>query len=152
MVKSFKSSAVFQGLSVETNEDNINSLQQAFVEVTKAWPISRIKLAPSTPQAAFSDDAAAANYSVHQWTGVDKAHAAGIFGKGATVAIVDTGTDYTHPAVRFIFLLAHCRCCYCLTVPPRNLSLAAVLGRVSKLLEVTIWLAMAVNNHPPLSK
>ncbi|KAK8097110.1 peptidase S8/S53 domain-containing protein [Apiospora kogelbergensis] len=99
VVKSFKSSAVFQGLSVETNEDNINSLQQAFVEVTKAWPISRIKLAPSTPQAAFSDDAAAANYSVHQWTGVDKAHAAGIFGKGATVAIVDTGTDYTHPAL-----------------------------------------------------
>ncbi|KAK8070173.1 Minor extracellular protease vpr [Apiospora phragmitis] len=97
VMKSFKS-GVFHGLSVVAAEDNINTLQ-AFGEVSKAWPIGRIKLSPSTPLATFSDDAAAANYSVHQWTGVDKLHAAGIFGKGVTVAIVDTGTDYNHPAL-----------------------------------------------------
>ncbi|EOO01181.1 putative minor extracellular protease vpr protein [Phaeoacremonium minimum UCRPA7] len=32
-------------------------------------------------------------------TGVDKLHAAGILGKGAKVAIVDTGVYYTHPAL-----------------------------------------------------
>ncbi|KAK6821803.1 Minor extracellular protease vpr [Apiospora arundinis] len=100
VVKTLKSTGVFQGLSVESDQENIHTLQHAFTaEVSKAWPIGRIKLAPSTPLITFSDDAAAANYSVHPWTGVDKVHTAGIFGKGATVAIVDTGTDYTHPAL-----------------------------------------------------
>ncbi|KAK8085648.1 hypothetical protein PG997_006919 [Apiospora hydei] len=97
VTKSFKS-GIFKGLSIEAAEDNVHTLQ-AFVEVSKAWPIGRIKLAPATPLATFSDDAAAANYSVHEWTGVDKVHATGNFGKGVTVAIVDTGTDYHHPAL-----------------------------------------------------
>ncbi|KAK7992566.1 hypothetical protein PG988_001360 [Apiospora saccharicola] len=98
VTKSFES-GVFHGLSVEAVEDSAHTLQQTFADVSKAWPIGRIRLAPSEPLVRFSDDAAAANYSVHQWTGVDKAHAAGIFGKGVTVAIVDTGTDYNHPAL-----------------------------------------------------
>lgn len=98
VTKTFES-GVFHGLSVEAAEDSAHTLKQTFVDVSKAWPIGRIRLAPSEPLTRFSDAAAAANYSVHQWTGVDKAHAAGVFGKGVTVAIVDTGTDYTHPAV-----------------------------------------------------
>lgn len=39
------------------------------------------------------------NYSVHQWTGVDRLHSRGVRGKGATVAIIDTGIDYTHKTV-----------------------------------------------------
>ncbi|KAK7932068.1 hypothetical protein PG985_002780 [Apiospora marii] len=98
VTKSFDA-GVFHGLSVEAAADSAHTLQQMFVDVSKAWPIGRIRLAPSEPLIRFSDDAAAANYSVHKWTGVDKAHAFGIFGKGVTVAIVDTGTDYTHPAL-----------------------------------------------------
>lgn len=33
-------------------------------------------------------------------TGVDKIHGAGVTGKGAQVAIVDTGISYDHPTVR----------------------------------------------------
>lgn len=33
-------------------------------------------------------------------TGVDKIHDAGVTGKGAQVAIVDTGVSYDHPTVR----------------------------------------------------
>lgn len=32
-------------------------------------------------------------------TGVDKAHAAGVLGKGAKVAVVDTGIWYDHEAL-----------------------------------------------------
>jgi subtilisin family serine protease len=97
ILKTFKSE-VFAGLSVESETENVDTLQ-AVAEITRAWPMAKIKLAPITPSAVFSDDAAAANYSVHASTGVDKAHEAGIFGKGVKVAVVDTGTYYTHPAV-----------------------------------------------------
>lgn len=43
--------------------------------------------------------AQSANYSVHAQTGVDKLHAQGIYGTGVVIAIVDTGTQYTHPAL-----------------------------------------------------
>lgn len=39
------------------------------------------------------------NYSIHSMTGVDKAHDAGVLGTGVVVAIIDTGVDYTHPAL-----------------------------------------------------
>ncbi|KAK7997300.1 hypothetical protein PG989_005340 [Apiospora arundinis] len=95
VLKTFASD-VFTGLSVET-EDNVNSLQ-ANNEVRGSWPIGRLQLAPIVPT-SFSEDAAAQNYSVHNYTGVAKAHAAGIFGKGVTVAVVDTGTNYYHEAL-----------------------------------------------------
>lgn len=91
-------SDVFQGLSVEAANENVNTLE-AHTEVRKAWPMARTNLAPVRPWQTFASDAAAANYSIHQYTGVDKAHAAGMFGKGVTIAVVDTGTDYKHPAV-----------------------------------------------------
>ncbi|ROV95580.1 hypothetical protein VSDG_05298 [Cytospora chrysosperma] len=43
--------------------------------------------------------AASANYSVHAQTGVDKLHAQGIYGDGVVIGVVDTGTQYTHPAL-----------------------------------------------------
>jgi hypothetical protein len=46
---------------------------------------------------SFSDDAAALNYSFHGLTGVEQLHKAGIIGEGATVAIVDSGVEWTHP-------------------------------------------------------
>ncbi|KAK3356764.1 subtilisin-like serine protease [Lasiosphaeria hispida] len=97
VVRTFKSD-VFTGLSIESDEENVDSLQ-GLAEIAQAWPVGKIHLGPITPLASFSDDAAASNYSVHEYTGVDKLHKAGILGKGAIVAIVDTGTDYRHPAL-----------------------------------------------------
>ncbi|KAI0049853.1 subtilisin-like protease [Auriscalpium vulgare] len=37
--------------------------------------------------------------STHILTGVDKLHAQGIFGTGVNIGIIDTGIDYTHPAL-----------------------------------------------------
>ncbi|KAG8763401.1 hypothetical protein FRC12_008567 [Ceratobasidium sp. 428] len=39
------------------------------------------------------------NYPPHKMTGVNGLHAKGIFGKGITIGIIDTGIDYTHPAL-----------------------------------------------------
>lgn len=89
---------VFKGVSVEAEEDNIDTLH-AMQAVSKAWKSNKIKLAPHIPTQSFSDDASASIYTVHNWTGVDRLHDAGIKGKGAVVAIVDTGIWYPHPDV-----------------------------------------------------
>ncbi|KAG8791007.1 hypothetical protein FRC12_010397 [Ceratobasidium sp. 428] len=39
------------------------------------------------------------NYPPHKMTGVNGLHAKGIFGKGITIGIIDSGIDYTHPAL-----------------------------------------------------
>ncbi|KAK3321354.1 subtilisin-like serine protease [Cercophora scortea] len=97
VVRTFKTD-VFSGLSIESDEENVDSLQ-GLTDVTQAWAVGKLHLGPVSPLESFSDDASAGNYSVHAFTGVDKAHAAGILGKGAIVAVVDTGTSYTHPAL-----------------------------------------------------
>ncbi|KAK8028264.1 hypothetical protein PG991_005320 [Apiospora marii] len=93
VLKTFASD-VFTGLSVEIDA-NTDSLQ-VDNEVRSTWPIGRMQLAPTLPTLSFNQDAA--NYSVHEHTGVSKCHAAGMYGKGAKVAIVDTGTNYNHEA------------------------------------------------------
>jgi subtilisin family serine protease len=97
IVKTFKSPA-FTGFSVESAEDNVDTLQ-AIQEVTQAWPVKRIKLSPMNITAKYTDGLTPPDYNIHKYTGVDQLHAAGIFGKGAVVAVVDTGIDYRHPAL-----------------------------------------------------
>ncbi|OLN97148.1 Minor extracellular protease vpr 2 [Colletotrichum chlorophyti] len=97
VLKSF-SSEIFSGLSVESESDNLDSLQDVG-EVAHAWPVRKYKLAPLRPQASFSDDATAQNWSTHFSTGVDKLHKAGFHGKGVKVAVIDSGVDYRHPAL-----------------------------------------------------
>jgi len=88
-------------LSIKTETENINTLEDHF-SIAKAWRNNLIKLPPALkPSSVFDTDIGAKNYSVHAWTGVDKLHAAGIFGKGATVALIDTGIDWRHDAVSF---------------------------------------------------
>ncbi|KAK4198646.1 subtilisin-like serine protease [Triangularia verruculosa] len=89
---------IFSGLSIESEQQNVDSLQ-SLGSITRAWVVRKIHLSPTPLAASFSTDAAAANYSVHAYTGVDKLHQAGIYGKGAIVAVVDTGTDYRHSAL-----------------------------------------------------
>ncbi|KAK4221773.1 subtilisin-like serine protease [Podospora fimiseda] len=101
ILRTFKTD-LFTGLSIESDEENVDSLQE-MNEVSKAWRVGKIRLDPIIRSAmagdGASDAAAARNYSVHEFTGVDKLHAAGILGKGAVVAVVDTGTNYKHPAL-----------------------------------------------------
>ncbi|KAH9903609.1 peptidase S8/S53 domain-containing protein [Xylariomycetidae sp. FL2044] len=56
-------------------------------------------LTPYAVGESYSDDAAASNYSVHGITGVAALHEQGIVGEGAVVALVDSGVQYTHPAL-----------------------------------------------------
>ncbi|KAK0625885.1 subtilase [Immersiella caudata] len=91
-------SDIFSGVSISTADYNIDSLQ-GLDGVAKAWPVGRAQLDPIKPLATFSDDAQAGNYSAHEYTGVQTLHEKGIFGKGAVVAVVDTGIEYSHPAL-----------------------------------------------------
>lgn len=94
---------MFAGLSVESTRHNVDSLSD-ITSVAQVWPSKIITLGTSQPIRAWnaSDAATAAasgNYSVHAQTGVDKLHAQGIYGEGVVIAIVDTGTQYTHPTL-----------------------------------------------------
>jgi subtilisin family serine protease len=104
ITKSFDS-PIFTGLTIESAVVNIDSIV-TIDQVVNAWPVQRYQL--DKPQPGTENDmdlmksSAAQNYSIHHLTGVDKLHAAGLKGKGVTVAIVDSGIDYYHPAVRSI--------------------------------------------------
>ncbi|KAL9948823.1 hypothetical protein ACHAO5_001375 [Verticillium nonalfalfae] len=91
-------SEVFRGVAIESDSENTDSLE-AIVPVRKAWHSKPIQLVPVIAGDSFSDDAQALNYSIHYMTGVDRLHEQGLFGKGVKVGVVDTGTEYTHPAV-----------------------------------------------------
>ncbi|ETS72929.1 hypothetical protein PFICI_15321 [Pestalotiopsis fici W106-1] len=78
--------------ALDDNEDDGGVVATVF----KSTPV---RLFPTIEGESYSDDAAASNYSVHGLTGVEQLHAAGIIGEGATVAIVDSGVQYTHPAL-----------------------------------------------------
>ncbi|GKT51113.1 minor extracellular protease vpr [Colletotrichum spaethianum] len=91
-------SDIFTGAVVETGVENIDSLQ-ALAPVKEAWQSRKLKLAPSAPLASFSKNATAIDYDIHHMTGVDKLHEAGVLGKGAKVAVVDSGIWYTHEAL-----------------------------------------------------
>ncbi|KAL0931115.1 serine endopeptidase [Colletotrichum truncatum] len=93
---------IFKGASIDT-EDDVDVLKAAgqLSGVINVWPALQVKLSEpssdSLPQ--LSNLESVGDYSVHHMTGVDKLHEAGILGKGAVIAIVDTGIDYKHPAL-----------------------------------------------------
>ncbi|KAI1498699.1 peptidase S8/S53 domain-containing protein [Biscogniauxia marginata] len=107
MVKHFDSD-IFPAVSIECeSECGSDALATALDDddedgpvVTSVYKSAQIKiLAPYAEGETYSNDAAALNYSVHGSTGVAKLHELGITGEGATVAIVDSGVQYTHPAL-----------------------------------------------------
>lgn len=106
VVKQFDSD-LFPGVSVECDHAcTAESLRAALDDssddaaVATVYKSTRIRILDTIKGESFSDDAAASNYSVHGITGVEKLHEDGILGAGALVAIVDSGADYNHPAVR----------------------------------------------------
>ncbi|KAH7249731.1 peptidase S8/S53 domain-containing protein [Fusarium redolens] len=66
--------------------------------VVNVWHAHKVAM-PEVEKTENGPSSSIRNYSIHHWTGVDKLHAAGIRGKGSTVAIIDTGIDYTHKAL-----------------------------------------------------
>ncbi|KAK7738928.1 hypothetical protein SLS63_002265 [Diaporthe eres] len=106
VVKQFDSD-LFPGVSVECDhactEDSLRAALDdgagGDAAVATVYKSTRVRILDTVKGESFSDDAAASNYSVHGITGVEKLHEDGIFGAGAVVAIVDSGVEYTHPAV-----------------------------------------------------
>jgi subtilisin family serine protease len=103
VLKVFQSD-IFRGCAVEAASDNADSLQ-ALASVSQAWPSRKFFLGPVEPEHLLAGDEVLSNYSIHHMTGVDKLHEAGLFGKGAKVAIIDSGINYNHPAVRLLSFL-----------------------------------------------
>ncbi|CAI6093329.1 unnamed protein product [Clonostachys chloroleuca] len=96
--KEFDCSDVFSGLTIESKTDNVDSLL-SIEGVVNVWPLRSVPMAPLAKRRKLSGNMKHPNTSAHHWTGVDKLHKAGIRGKGATVAVIDTGIDYTHKAL-----------------------------------------------------
>ena len=83
---------------METAEDDSVSLERIDA-ISTAWPARKLYL-QSTNEFPNISALAAPNYTVHAMTGVDKLHEQGIYGKGVKIAVIDTGINYMHPAVR----------------------------------------------------
>ncbi|WYZ46658.1 hypothetical protein EsH8_IX_000883 [Colletotrichum jinshuiense] len=104
VVKQFDSD-IFPGVTIECERDcSADSVKTALngddePVVASVYKSQVLQILPTVEGESFSDDAAALNYSVHGLTGVEKLHEDGILGEGATVAIVDSGVQYTHPAL-----------------------------------------------------
>lgn len=98
-----------------TGHTTIASKISLMPSVKRIWPmrlyppptVQHLKTAPllhrKGPAFVFKQGNATAagnhSYAPHVMTQVDRLHAAGYTGKGARIAIVDTGVDYYHPAL-----------------------------------------------------
>ncbi|CAD6939898.1 unnamed protein product [Tilletia controversa] len=118
----FTDSRIFSGMSLILDNDKDVGELQAFPGVKKVHPL-RIYMpaafeptivTPEFVQSAVNgggltrssasrvaSDSVLKNdtFEPHVMTGVDKLHAQGYYGKGQTIGILDTGIDYTHPAL-----------------------------------------------------
>lgn len=113
----WKDAQLFKGLSVRLDDpEDVAFLKSA--PGVKAVSPARYYTSPAFKAAGASKDYALASaegqstagslasrgmrndtFSPHVMTGVDKLHALGHFGSGITVGVLDTGIDYTHPAL-----------------------------------------------------
>ncbi|KAH7094934.1 serine-type endopeptidase-like protein [Paraphoma chrysanthemicola] len=110
-VKTFDYS-LFKGATIQFKNDEAAALAvaelRALDSVKNIWP-NRLHERPEfNPTRVVTSVASALRvkrqaindtFSPHLETQVDKLHAEGITGKGVTIAIVDSGIDYNHPAL-----------------------------------------------------
>ena len=89
------SSSVFNGVSVQISNENDTTLTDidALDEVANVWPVEVVLLDEQF------DVATERPWNPHTATGVDDLHKRGISGEGVVIGIIDTGVDYTHPAL-----------------------------------------------------
>lgn len=110
-------SKLFTGLSVRLESDEDLSSLYTAPGVVDVYPIRKyrpaafapVKVSDSFVRAATGGSTSSKSkrdnnlgkdtFSPHQMTGVDKLHEQGHYGKGQTIAVLDTGIDYTHPAL-----------------------------------------------------
>ncbi|KAI5855038.1 subtilisin-like protein [Durotheca rogersii] len=92
-------SRLFHGVSIDVHEANSTSVEkiEAIPGVAKVWPAGLFTI-PSAPEAVVSGPEQA-TWSPHNATRVNQVHQKGYKGDGVVVAIVDSGVDYTHPAL-----------------------------------------------------
>lgn len=105
VVKSFDH-RLFPAISVECEGGcNADSLARAINDGDDDAPVATVyksttmRLRLPAEGESYADDAKAASYSFHGLTGVEQLHRDGIIGEGATVAIVDSGVYWQHPAL-----------------------------------------------------
>ncbi|KEY74489.1 hypothetical protein S7711_10171 [Stachybotrys chartarum IBT 7711] len=91
-------SSIFSAVAVEAPNQDLDQFETNS-RFLQTWRSHRIQLMPNIELTKFSDGFEAVNYSIHGMTGVDRLHESGIFGKGVTIAVIDTGVDYNHPAL-----------------------------------------------------
>ncbi|CAG8950797.1 hypothetical protein HYFRA_00003013 [Hymenoscyphus fraxineus] len=114
--ETFLEDKIFVGLSLTLKAGDVQALK-SLKNVANVWPIKTIpapaavvRRAPLTRRYEKAV-VTGTNYSLphitgdldvnrpHEMTGVNKAHGAGIRGRGVKIAILDTGVDYRHPSL-----------------------------------------------------
>lgn len=89
-------STLFNGASFEISEYSDSTLEKLKnrQNVKNIWPARYLKLLEYK-----SAPAVAPSWNPHSFTGVKQLHDRGLSGKGVTVAVIDTGVNYDHPAL-----------------------------------------------------
>ncbi|KAI0043794.1 pyrolysin [Auriscalpium vulgare] len=98
----YNAPGLFVGAAITLNPQDVHELAQTaglkairpVVKIQTPKPVkAHVLSGPSDPQTPPDSE------STHIMTGVDKLHAEGQFGAGINIGIIDTGVDYTHPAL-----------------------------------------------------
>src|SRR5690606_20176595 len=96
------SSEIFQGASFTATKLDIEDIRKHHA-VKQVWPARKVPR-PVVDIAATGSRALAAGNGPQKWTnhlktGVLELHSKGTRGKDILIAVVDSGIDYTHPAL-----------------------------------------------------
>ncbi|KAF5100814.1 hypothetical protein DV451_002428 [Geotrichum candidum] len=96
------SSPLFTGasFSIHDSPDAIARLK-SLPNVLNIWPVKRFDVlqTDATDMKQTSHAFGERNWNPHAHTGVAELHSKGLSGQNITIAIIDTGVDYTHPAL-----------------------------------------------------